>query len=122
MSSETNPYTAAERRAVAERAAALLQEHLDELTAAAEDVEQATGIRIVRRHHHILDARRRDLEALRMQAQAWILVMAIVDRLMPPGDTRSLGDVCKTLPARELAQLRRALRLAGALDDGGLIP
>lgn len=122
MSSETNPYTDAERRAVAERAAALLQASLDGITAAAEDVEQATGVRIVRRRHHVLDARRRDLEALRAQAQAWLLVMAIIDRLMPPGDTRSLGDICKTLPARELAQLRRALRLAGALNDGGLIP
>lgn len=121
MSSETNPYTDAERRAVAERAAAILQEQLDELTATADDVERATGIKIVRRRHHILDARRHELEALRTQAQAWLLAMTIVDRLMPPGDTRTLGDVCKTLPARELAQLRRALRLAGALNDGGLL-
>lgn len=119
MSSETNPYTEAARRELARRAAAILQEQLDGLTATAEDVEQATGIRIVRRRHHILDARRHELEALRTQAQAWLLVMAIVDRLMPPGDTRSLGDLSKTLPARELAQLRRALRLAGALNDGG---
>lgn len=121
MSDELTPYEKAERRAIAQRAATLLQASLGELTEAADEVEQATGIRIVHRRPHILDARRQDLEALRMQAQSWLLVMAIVDRLMPPGDTRSLGDICKTLPARELAQLRRALRLAGALNDGGLL-
>lgn len=111
-------YTQAERRAIASRAAALLQEHLDGITSVAEDVERATGVPIVHRRPHILDARRRDLEALRNQAHAWLLALAVVDPHLPPGDTRSLGDVCKTLPARELAQLRRALRVAGALDDG----
>jgi GrpB-like predicted nucleotidyltransferase (UPF0157 family) len=121
MKDESRPsYSSeAERRAVALRAAAILQERLDHIGAAADEVERATGIRIVHTRRHILDARRRDLEVLRQQAQAWLVAMAFVDQVMPPGDTRSLGDIAKTLPARELAQLRRALRLAGALNDGG---
>ncbi|MEH0549230.1 hypothetical protein QA802_41200 [Streptomyces sp. B21-105] len=119
MKDELSPYEQAERRAVAKRAAAILQQQIDGLTATADDVEQATGIRIVRRRPHILDARRRDLEALRTQAQAWLLAMALIDRLLPPGDTRTLGDAFKTMPPNDLRVLRRALRQAGALHDGG---
>ena len=119
MSSETNPYTEAARREIAKAAAAKLQCYLDEITAVAEDVEQTTGIQIMRRRPHVLDARRAELEHLRVQAEAWLIAASIVDKWMPPGDTRSLGDVAKTLPRAELTQLRRALRLAGAIDDQG---
>lgn len=119
MNNELTPQQQAARRELAAVAAVKLQHYLDEITAAADQVEEATGVTIVRRRPHILDARRAELEHLRVQAQAWLLAMAIVDRWSLPTDTRTLGDLAKTLPQDELRELRRALRLAGALDDGG---
>jgi len=111
-----------DRRKVARRAAELLQQSVDGITAAAESIEQATGERIIRRRPHIFDAHRRDLEVLRTQAQAWLTVMTLVDQLLPPGDQRTLGDLVKVLPRDQLTELRHALRLAGALQDGGQTP
>lgn len=119
MSNEPTPYTEAARREIAHAAAAKLQRYLDEITAAAEDIEQTTGVRIVHQRPHILAARRSELEALRRQAEAWLLAAAVIDRWMLPNDQRTLGDVAKTMPRNELNELRHALRLAGALSDGG---
>ena len=119
MNHELTPQQQAERREIAKRAAVHLQHYLDEITAAADQVEEATGVPIVHRRPHILDARRNELDHLRVQAQAWLLAMSIVDRWMVPDDRRALGDICKVMPSGELTELRRALRLAGALDDGG---
>jgi hypothetical protein len=105
------------RRAVALRAAEKLA--LNELHRAAEQIEQATGQRILNRRPEILNARRPDLDRLRLQAQAWLLAMAIIDKQMAADDCRTLGDIFKITPRGELDELRRALRLAGALHDGG---
>jgi hypothetical protein len=111
-----------ERIAAAARARlALLDAMAEQIVAAAN--EQAGTPVLVPRTPGILDATRADLDAMTLQAQAWLGAMRIVDRwMLPTRDARTLGAIVKTVPLEDAAELRRLLQLAGVLpaDPGGV--
>jgi hypothetical protein len=111
-----------ERIAAAARARlALLDAMAEQIVAAAN--EQAGTPVLVRRTPGILDATRADLDAMTLQAQAWLGAMRITAKwLLPFGDTRTLGTILKVAPPEDAAELRRLLQLAGVLpaDPGGV--
>lgn len=108
-----------ERREIARRAARQLQAGLDDLAAAATEVEEATGQRVLHRRPSILDAQRADIDHITRQATSWLLAVAVVNRwLLPARDKRTVGALLKVLPRDEQLKLLGHLHDAGALDNG----
>jgi hypothetical protein len=112
----------ARRKQIAETArvrVAVLQAAAEVIVAEA-NLEAGGHPVLVRATPSVLDARRRDLDRMSLQAEAWLAAMRIVNGwLLPRGDSRSLGTILKVAPPEDAAELRRLLQLAGVLPQDG---
>lgn len=113
----------ARRKEIAETArlrVALLQAAAERVVTEA-NLEAGGRPVLVRAVPSVLDAQRRDLDRLSLQAAAWTEAMRLVNGwLLPSGDPRTLGAVVKTMPSADAVEVRRLLQLAGVLPvDGG---
>lgn len=106
-----SPYTDAEKREVARRAAVLLAAAAEDVEQAALEVERETGVRVLNRRPALADATRADLQLMLAQAEAGAHALREVLRWVGPKDT--LGAVIKTLPPAISFELAGKLRAAG---------
>lgn len=106
-----SPYSDAEKKAIAIRAAAALAASIEAVEEVALEVERETGERILNRRPSLADATRYDIELLIAQAEAG--AAALREALPWVGPRTTLGSVIKTLPPALAFDLTRKLRAAG---------
>lgn len=100
-----------DRKAVARRAAQMLQAGLDELESVAREVELETGQRVLHRRPSMADATRADLEQLLVQVQLGERALKAALEWVAAKDT--LGAVLKRMERTAAFELAEKLRAAG---------